>query len=166
MLTMLDMLGLISAVLPWMQRVQVRRLERIGERVPFADESRDAIGRANGIAHAEGAPAVDPVHIARAIFELRTHPSSATDVSGIQKVSSDSNSSVASQLPFTYPAIVVLAEAVRVAADTHRPAAMPDHLLLGILRKRPGQATRFLASRGVTLASFAGPESTLAPNHE
>lgn len=155
---MLDMLGLISAVVPWMQRAQVRRLERIGERVPFSDESRGVIERARSIAHAEGARAVDPVHLARAALELRTHHVVATGTSGTQKVALHTMADATSPLPFTYPAFIVLAEAVRVAADSRCPAATPDHLLLGILRKRPGQATKFLASQGVEVESLVRPD--------
>lgn len=162
MLTMLDLLGLISAALPWMQRAQVRRLERVGERVQFSDESRHAIERAQYIAQADGANAVSPVHIARAALECRTPLSQGAAPRRERPLISHAEAATPSSLPFTYPAFAVLAEAVRLAADARLPAATPDHLLLGTLRKRTARATQYLASRGVTLASLEGPEGGAA----
>ncbi|MCA0377808.1 MAG: hypothetical protein LCH84_19405 [Gemmatimonadetes bacterium] len=158
MLTMLDVLGLISTGLPWMQRAQVRRLERIGARIPFSDESRHAIERAQVIAQVEGANAVTPMHLARAALDLSASPADLGGSQREQALAPAADPAAARALPFTYATLVVLVEAVRVAADSHRPAAMPDHLLLGILRRPTGPATQFLAARGVTLASLKALE--------
>lgn len=163
MLTTVDILGLFSAVVPWMQRAQMRRLERIGARVPFSIDSRAAIARACEIARAEGVQSVDPVHLAMAALEVDSQVIPiAADVVGRQATAEKTHEATA-PLPFTYAAFVVLVEAVRVAADSHRPHATPDHLLLGILRKRPRRAIAFLTARGVTSADFAGIRRGVVP---
>jgi ATP-dependent Clp protease ATP-binding subunit ClpA len=158
MLTTLDVLGLFSAALPWLHRAKVRRLERVAERVPFSAESRHAIERAQTIALAEGENAVSPVHLARAAHEFRTSQFQVDGSRPDHAVLTDPEGVLSLSLPFTYAALLVLVEALRVAADDRHPVAMPDHLLVGVLRKRTRHATRFLTSRGVTLESLAGPD--------
>lgn len=117
MLTTFDLLGLISALLPLLQRAQVRRLQRVGELVPFSDESRHATKRANCIAQAEGASAVSPVHIERAAFECCTALYQGAAPHRERPMLSHDEAAAPCSLPFMYPSIAVLAEAVHATAE-------------------------------------------------
>lgn len=151
MISGLDVLGLISAVLPWMQRMQMRRLERLGGGVSFAPLTRRAIERAGVIARELGDRAVAPVHLSMAVLELAEHNGAGTAGSlALTPADAKADGPDALQV-FEYTGFVVLAESCRIANAERSHAVTPRHLLMSVLRKRTRAASRHLAERGISL---------------
>lgn len=151
MISGLDALGMISAALPWMQRIQMRRLERLGADVSFAPLTRGAIERSGVIATELGDRAIAPVHLSMAVLELAEHSGAGAAVPLALPPADATAERPAPSQPFEYSGFVVLAESCRIANAEHGHEVTPRHLLMSVLRKRTSAASRLLAERGITL---------------